>query len=230
MNKLKTIINKKFESNNLNKNKINFSKLIFEKYKENIKIFIQNPNIKLKNETENICKICNKKIDEKKITNFLSYNKTLNENNSNYIICEKCLIKNIKYISSNISEKFILQTSNNLTESTIKLINNENFEVEWGDIQINGKNVDNEKFLFGLMKSHIKFTVKFKIHTPSPPPKHFKLEKQGGIGSILIENEKEENEFTKEFIIYDLDKLYPGKYKKYIFLKEGRNNSSNRKY
>jgi hypothetical protein len=192
-----------------------------------MKLFIQKTNVRFNIEIK--CKVCGVRIiNENKIINFIDKNK--NEYNSNYIICENCLNNTIKYISSNLLENFISTSIDSFNNSMIRYNTELNkFDVEWENIKYNDKNIEDIPFLYGFMKHDYKFTVKFKIKSPSPPPKYFKLEKQGGIGSISIENEKLEEEFTKEFTIYDLDHLYPGTYEKYIYLKD-RNINSNRKY
>jgi len=194
-----------------------------------MKLFIQKKNERFNN--ENKCKVCGyKNINENKIINFIDRNP--NKNDSNYMICEKCLNNHIKYISSNLLENFIFTSINSYNNNSMIKYNtelNNKFLVKWENIKYNDNNIDEIHFLYGFVKHNYKFKVKFKIEEPSPTPKHFKLEKQGGIGSITFDNEKEEKEFTKEFIIYDLDYLYPGTYEKYIYLKD-RNNISNRKY
>ena len=152
----------------------------------------------------------------------LSKNSLINSYNSNYCICEKCFNKNIKFIESNKIENYVLFLNEKQKVNEIK----NNLKVNWG--KINNENDYKKEFLYGFIKPNFNFSVDFEIM--GDPPSIFKLQKQGGLGTIVIKNEKKESSFTKDFHLNDIDKLYPGIYKKYIYLVDNKNNRSENKY
>ena len=193
---------------------------LYIKHKENKKFsFIKN------NSNKNIfekCQICEEYIIDKKLINLISKNSLLNSYNSNYCICEKCFNKNIKFIASSKIEKYALFLNEKPSENK----NNNNFKVNWGTI--NNEEYYKKEFLYGFIKPNFNFSVNFEIL--GDPPSIFKLQKQGGLGTVVIKNENKKNSFTQEFHLNDIDKLYPGIYRKYIYLMDNKNNKSDKKY
>ena len=151
----------------------------------------------------------------------LSKNSLINSYNSNYCICEKCFNKNIKFIESNKIENYVLF----LNEKQKVSENNNNLIVNWG--KINNEENYKKEFLYGFIKPNFNFSVNFEIN--GEPPSIFKLQKQGGLGTIVIKNENKQSLFTQDFHLNDIDKLYPGIYKKYIYLVDNKNNRSKKK-
>ena len=219
-NKINEIYKKQYDLISKNKDKNIISKCLYLKYKNNYNLFFSLnkyfSNITIKN-----CNICNKYLNNKKLISF--FNDSLNSYNINYFICEKCFCKNIEYIESYKKEIFLKDSIN-----SIKNIDNNNYniKVKWG--KINNEENYEKQFLYGYINNNFEFLVDFKIL--SEVPTLFYLEKKDSLSMVLIHNEEKKDTFNEKFRLKHLNKLYPGIYELYIFLKDKNGNESEKKY
>ena len=202
------------------------SKYLFLKYRIIYKLFgeslfklIENSASKNLNNYFINCVNCKEKINNA-FYDFKNNSENINEINTNYNLCGKCLFNFVEYVNSNLITKFLSDFRPKKEEKRKETISIEYIKL----IDENGEEIkENSEYpiIYNLCKNEISFNLTFKyLDSTEGRIKNLLLYKSDGSGYVKVDNfsENNHNEMKVNFKFRNLNLKYIGEYIRQIYV------------